>query len=118
MNALMYKASQCRIRSLLMLLPGIVIPGFSASPLPLQGEDPPVRDIRLLIEGLGNGYSSPGVTEELIYVTGEKDSLGYLMAFNWEGRKIWKRCFLPVNIRREEVDKCNMLIRIHRRMVV
>ncbi len=95
MNALIYMASLYRIRPLLILLPCILTPGLSAFPLPLQGEDPPVRDIRLLIEGLGNGYSSPGVSEDLIYVTGEKDSLGYLMAFNWEGREIWKRCYGP-----------------------
>jgi len=78
-----------------MLILGIMAIGLSFSPLPVQGEVPPVRSIQLLIEGLGNGYSSPGVTEELIYVTGEKDSLGYLMAFDWNGEEIWKECYGP-----------------------
>jgi len=61
----------------------------------LPGEDPAVPEIQLLIEGVGNGYSSPGVTDKLIYVTGEKDSLGYIMAYDWEGNEIWKNCYGP-----------------------
>jgi outer membrane protein assembly factor BamB len=62
---------------------------------PLQGDDPAVPEIQLLIEDLGNGYSSPGLTEQMIYLTGEKDSLGYIMAFDWEGNEIWKDCYGP-----------------------
>lgn len=60
-----------------------------------QGGDPPAAKARLLIGDLGNGYSSPGLTEKRIYVTGEKDSLGYIMAFDWEGKEIWKNCYGP-----------------------
>jgi hypothetical protein len=63
--------------------------------IPLQGEDPPIPELQLQIEGLGNGYSTPGLTEKRIFVTGENDSLGYIMAFDWEGNEIWKKCYGP-----------------------
>ncbi len=42
-------------------------------------------------EGIGNGYSSPIITNDRIYVTGEIDSIGYLFAFNKSGSLIWKK---------------------------
>jgi len=44
----------------------------------------------LLIEGLGNGYSTPAITSERIFVTGEQDGTGYLFAFDFNGNLIWK----------------------------
>jgi outer membrane protein assembly factor BamB len=41
--------------------------------------------------GIGNGYSSPVVSGERIYVTGEIDSIGYLFAYNKSGSLIWKK---------------------------
>jgi hypothetical protein len=41
--------------------------------------------------GIGNGYSSPIITENRIYVTGEIDSIGYLFAFDKSGVLIWKK---------------------------
>ena len=76
----------------LVLLCMIFQPGRAqAADLP----DPPGAEIQLQIDGLGNGYSTPAITEKLIYVTGEKDSLGYIMAFDWEGKVIWKNCYGP-----------------------
>lgn len=66
---------------------------LASLPPPPAEEVPLLPEIQLLIEGLGKGYSSPGLTEKMIYVTGEKDSLGYIMAFDWEGREIWKKCY-------------------------
>jgi outer membrane protein assembly factor BamB len=43
------------------------------------------------IEGIGNGYSSPVIYGERIYVTGEVDSIGYLFAYNKSGSLIWKK---------------------------
>ncbi len=40
--------------------------------------------------GIGNGYSSPVISGDRIYVTGEIDSIGYLFAFNKSGTLIWK----------------------------
>lgn len=43
------------------------------------------------VEGIGNGYSSPVVSADRIYVTGEIDSIGYLFAYNKSGTLIWKK---------------------------
>jgi len=70
---------------------------MGSSPIhsPMPGKDPSVPEIKLQIEGIGNGYSSPAVTDKLIYVTGERDSLGYIMAFDWKGKEIWRNCYGP-----------------------
>lgn len=44
----------------------------------------------LLIEGLGNGYSTPAITTDRIYVTGEKEGTGYLYAYDFGGMLVWK----------------------------
>ena len=41
-------------------------------------------------EGIGNGYSSPVITSDRIYVTGEIDSIGYLFAYDKKGTLAWK----------------------------
>jgi outer membrane protein assembly factor BamB len=43
------------------------------------------------VEGIGNGYSSPVISGDRIYVTGEIDSTGYLFAYNKSGLLIWKK---------------------------
>jgi outer membrane protein assembly factor BamB len=43
------------------------------------------------VEGIGNGYSSPIISGDRIYVTGEIDSIGYLFAYNKSGSMIWKK---------------------------
>jgi outer membrane protein assembly factor BamB len=43
------------------------------------------------VEGIGNGYSSPIISGNRIYVTGETDSIGYLFAFTKSGSLIWKK---------------------------
>jgi outer membrane protein assembly factor BamB len=42
------------------------------------------------VEGLGNGYGSPTVTEEEIFITGELDSLAWLFCFDLKGSLLWK----------------------------
>jgi outer membrane protein assembly factor BamB len=42
-------------------------------------------------EKIGNGYSSPIISGNRIYVTGEIDSIGYLFAFDKSGSLIWKK---------------------------
>jgi outer membrane protein assembly factor BamB len=42
-------------------------------------------------EGIGNGYSSPIISGDKIYVTGEIDSIGYLFAYTKSGSLIWKK---------------------------
>ncbi len=42
-------------------------------------------------EGIGNGYSSPIISADRIYVTGEIDSIGYLFAYTKSGSLVWKK---------------------------
>ncbi|MCD4709556.1 MAG: PQQ-binding-like beta-propeller repeat protein [Bacteroidales bacterium] len=42
-------------------------------------------------EGLGNGYSSPLVVEEMIYISGRRDSLDVLTKLDMEGNILWQR---------------------------
>ncbi len=44
----------------------------------------------LTIEGVGEGYAAPAVTPQGIYVAGEKDSIGYLFAYDHIGNKLWQ----------------------------
>ncbi len=41
-------------------------------------------------DSIGNGYGSPAVTADRIYITGEKDSIGYLFSFDLKGNLLWK----------------------------
>ncbi|MEI7597556.1 MAG: PQQ-binding-like beta-propeller repeat protein [Bacteroidota bacterium] len=41
-------------------------------------------------DSIGNGYGSPAITSEAIYVQGEIDSIGYLFAFDLKGKLLWK----------------------------
>jgi len=43
------------------------------------------------VEGVGNGYSSPVIADQRIYVTGETDSVGYLSVFDLSGKFLWKK---------------------------
>jgi outer membrane protein assembly factor BamB len=45
------------------------------------------------IEGIGNGYGSPTITETEIYITGEIDSIATLFCINFEGEILWKSTF-------------------------
>ena len=39
--------------------------------------------------GIGKGYSSTTVTKDAVYITGSKDSIDVLTAFNQDGKKLW-----------------------------
>ena len=45
------------------------------------------------IDGLGEGYSSPSVTNDRIYITGLEDDTGFLHAFDLSGKPIWKKSY-------------------------
>ena len=45
------------------------------------------------IKGLGEGYSSPAVTKDRIYLTGLDDDTGYLFAFDLSGKLLWKKTY-------------------------
>ncbi|MDP4291471.1 MAG: PQQ-like beta-propeller repeat protein [Bacteroidota bacterium] len=41
-------------------------------------------------ENVGNGFGSMSITPDRIYITGEKDTLGYLNALDLKGNLLWK----------------------------
>ncbi len=43
------------------------------------------------VENIGNGYGSPTVTENEIFITGEVDSLAWLFCFDLNGKLNWKK---------------------------
>lgn len=47
----------------------------------------------LEIDGLGAGYSSPVVYNNTIFVTGTKDTLDVIAAFDFEGNKKWEKAY-------------------------
>lgn len=44
----------------------------------------------LELNDIGNGYSSPVVYNNLIYVSGKKDTLDVISAYTFDGKKIWE----------------------------
>lgn len=44
-------------------------------------------------DSIGNGYGSPAITEDRIYIQGEIDSIGYLFAFDLKGKVVWKSVY-------------------------
>lgn len=46
-------------------------------------------------EGLGEGFSSPAVTSERVYVTGMIKGEGFLFAYNEAGELLWKSSYGP-----------------------
>jgi outer membrane protein assembly factor BamB len=44
-------------------------------------------------EGVGNGYGSPAIAENTLYVNGEIDSVAYLFAMDLQGKVKWKTEF-------------------------
>jgi outer membrane protein assembly factor BamB len=45
------------------------------------------------ITGMGDGYSSPTITNDAIYVTGRKDDSDVLIALSMEGKKLWETVY-------------------------
>ncbi len=55
---------------------------------------PEVGPARLwLAEGFGDGYSSPAVTADRIYLTGEIKGEGFLFALDLDGKQLWKSSY-------------------------
>jgi len=47
------------------------------------------------VDGLGKGYASTAVAGGRIYTTGMTEGIGYLSAFNMDGRLLWRRAYGP-----------------------
>lgn len=45
------------------------------------------------VENIGNGYGSPTITENEIFITGEIDSLAWMFCFDLNGKLNWKKNF-------------------------
>ena len=45
------------------------------------------------VEGLGGGYSSPVVYNNIVYVTGLRDSSDFITAINTKGEKLWQKAY-------------------------
>lgn len=41
-------------------------------------------------DGIGLGYAAPVITDQQIFINGEKDSMSYLLAFDLQGKLQWK----------------------------
>ena len=50
-------------------------------------------ELLLKKEGLGNGYSSPMVVDEMIYISGKRDSLDVLTKLDMEGNILWETVY-------------------------
>jgi len=44
----------------------------------------------LIIEGLGKGYSTPAISSNRIFITGEQEGTGFLFAYDFKGNLLWK----------------------------
>lgn len=47
------------------------------------------------VDGIGNGYGSPTITEDKLYIQGEIDSIGYLFSYDLKGKLLWKKEYGP-----------------------
>lgn len=56
----------------------------------LYESDPPLL---FEIRGLGNGYSSPTISDNNFFITGEIDSIGYLFSYDFTGKLNWKTTY-------------------------
>lgn len=45
------------------------------------------------IDSTGQGYGSPVLTEDQLFINGEIDSTGYLFAYNLSGKLLWKSAY-------------------------
>ena len=72
--------------ALLLLFNPVSHPDDTVSRLrPWPEAGPPVV---FSVNGIGNGYSSPAVTDNRIFITGEKDKTGYLYSFDLLGKPL------------------------------
>jgi len=74
------------MKRILVFIPVLVF--FMDIVLTGSAENDPVP--LFVIEGLGNGYSTPAITSDRIFVTGETNGTGYLYAYDRQGQLLWK----------------------------
>ena len=52
-------------------------------------------EVKWVFEGLGQGHSSAATAGNFLYITGMKDSVGYLFKLDMNGKQIYKVPFGP-----------------------
>ena len=50
-------------------------------------------ELLLKVDNLGKGFSSPIMADNIIYITGLKDTLDYISAVDMEGNILWQRTY-------------------------
>lgn len=90
-----------------LFLPGLIISTYAYSQATAQWKGPnrnaiytetnllqswPEGGPSLLwaVENIGDGYGSPVITNEMVYVNGETDTVSHLFAFDHAGKLLWK----------------------------
>jgi len=63
-------------------------------------------ELCLELDGLGDGYSSPTVTDNTIYITGRKEQSDVLFAFTLDGKKKWETVYGEAWIRNHTGTRC------------
>ncbi len=63
-------------------------------------------ELCLELDDLGDGYSSPTVTDNTIYITGRKEQSDVLSAFTLDGKKKWEIVYGDAWIRNHTGNRC------------
>ena len=58
------------------------------------------------LDNLGEGYSSPTITDNTIYITGRKEQSDVLLAFTLEGKKKWETVYGDAWIKNHTGTRC------------
>ncbi|MBE0646213.1 MAG: PQQ-like beta-propeller repeat protein [Bacteroidales bacterium] len=57
-------------------------------------------------EKIGNGYGSPTIAGDMLYITGESEDTAYLFAFDSKGKLLWKSSFGPEWVINYQGSRC------------
>lgn len=71
-------------------------------------------EIFLEIEGIGNGYSSPLFYHNVIYVTGTKDTINFITAYDQKGKLLWRKNFSRSSTQTYPDNRCTPTIENNR----
>jgi len=71
-------------------------------------------ELLLEIEGIGNGVSSPIVYHDTIFVTGTKDTINFITAYDQKGKLLWRRNFSRSSTQTYSDNRCTPTIEYNR----
>ena len=75
-------------------------------------------ELLLEIEGIGNGLSSPIVYHDTIYVTGTKDTVNFITAYDQKGKLLWRKNFGRPSTQSYSDNRCTPTIENNRIFLV